>query len=118
VSVQRLSHVVIRCADLERSRQFYEALGLRLTPERHGSGSEHYSCTLGEVVLELYPFAGKATSGLRLGLVVSNLERALESLRAKGIAVNIRDGGAAKVSDPDGHQIALEQDQPVGWPVS
>jgi catechol 2,3-dioxygenase-like lactoylglutathione lyase family enzyme len=113
VSVTRLSHVVLRCADLEQSQQFYETIGLQLNPERHGAGSKHYSCSLGAVVLELYPFTGKSTSGLRLGLVVSNLEDILESLKAKKTAVTATDGATATLADPDGHQIVLEQEQPA-----
>lgn len=35
--------LVLRCADLERSRLFYELLGLRFTRHAHGSGLEHYA---------------------------------------------------------------------------
>jgi catechol 2,3-dioxygenase-like lactoylglutathione lyase family enzyme len=38
-----LDHVVLRCADLERSRAFYEALGLTVVPEQHGAGPAHFS---------------------------------------------------------------------------
>ena len=45
-NVVELSLVVLRCADLERTRRFYEALGLTLMPEQHGSGPRHYSARL------------------------------------------------------------------------
>ena len=109
MSVRRVSLLVLRCADLERSRLFYEALGLQLNPEQHGAGSKHYSCAVGGLTLELYPLAGKSTSGLRLGLVVSGLDRAVGSLRAKGITVTAIDEASAIVADPDGHQITLEE---------
>jgi len=67
MSVRSLAYVVLRCADLERSRGFYEALGLRLSAEQHGKGPKHYASNVGGVVLELYPLAGNLTSGLRLG---------------------------------------------------
>jgi lactoylglutathione lyase len=117
VSVPGLSYIVFRCADLERSRQFYETLGLQLTLEQHGNGLKHYSCDLGGVTLELYPLAARSTSGLRLGLVVSDLGRVMTSLRSKAMAVTMRSSegtASATVTDPDGHQIELEQERPAG----
>lgn len=32
-----LDHLVVRCADLEASRAFYEAIGLVFAKERHGA---------------------------------------------------------------------------------
>jgi lactoylglutathione lyase len=112
--VQSLSYIVLRCADLERSRQFYEALGLRLSVEQHGTGSRHYSCDVGGIVLELYPLAGKATSGARVGLVVSDLDRVIQAVRSFGAEVATGSSGSAMVVDPDGHQIALEMKRPAG----
>src|SRR2546426_1675331 len=71
--VLAISLVVLRSADVERARVFYEALGLRLTEEQHRDGPRHYSATLGAVVLEIYPRSNLDTRGLRLGLVVSDL---------------------------------------------
>ena len=51
MSVRGLSYVVLRCVDLERTREFYEAMGLQLVPEQHGSGLKHYSCDVGGVIL-------------------------------------------------------------------
>ena len=112
LTVPRLSYVVLRCADLERSRQFYESIGLRLVAEQHGTGAKHYSCDLGGVTLELYPFAGKSTSGLRIGLVVPELQRVVEALRSSATVVSTNDSNgttSATVTDPDGHQISLEE---------
>jgi len=109
VSVRGFSYVVLRCADLERTRQFYEALGLQLVPEQHGSGLKHYSSDVGGVILEFYPFAGKPTSGLQLGLVVPDIGRVIESLRSWTTVTMDDSGGAAVVTirDPDGHRIEL-----------
>jgi lactoylglutathione lyase len=114
MSVRSVSYVVLRCSDLERSRQFYETIGLQLIPEQHGKGSKHYSCALGDLVLELYPSAGKLTSGLRVGFVVSDLDQVLASVRAKGVAVTTTGNASATLTDPDGHEIALEQERSAG----
>lgn len=104
-----LEYVVLRCVDLERSRIFYEALGLDLVSEQHGTGARHYSCNLGDVVVELYPTSTKQTSNVRLGLRMSNTGDAIDALTRIGADVLRVDAGgsSAVVRDPDGHEIAL-----------
>lgn len=51
----RLRTLVLRCADIDRSRAFYAALGMVFEFEQHGNASGHYSTNLGGLVLELYP---------------------------------------------------------------
>jgi lactoylglutathione lyase len=107
-----LDHVVLRCADLERSRAFYEALGLVLVPEQHGAGAPHYSCTLGPTVLEIYPARGKPSSGVRLGLRVPDVEGALEALRSMEADIVRTDTEgttpSAVLRDPDGNEVVLQ----------
>lgn len=107
-----LEYVVLRCADLERSRAFYEALGLVLVAEQHGQGAPHYSCTVGRIVLELYPQSGRATSGARLGFRVANVAATVEAMKGVGAdVVRVATAGAspsALLRDPDGHEIALQ----------
>ena len=83
-----LSLVVLRVADLERSRLFYEALGLRFVTEKHGDGPEHLAAECGRAVLELYPRGdGPSSAGTRLGFRVGGERRV--------------------VADPDGHKVEL-----------
>ena len=48
MSNARLNLVVLYTGDIEKSRQFYEAIGLAFVREQH-------ACELGDIVLELYP---------------------------------------------------------------
>jgi len=111
--VLAISLVVLRSADVERARAFYEALGLRLTEEQHGDGPRHYSATLGTVVLEIYPQTNLDTRGLRLGLVVRELSASVQAaVREGGRLVRIDEGAqpaTATVTDLDGHRIELTQ---------
>jgi catechol 2,3-dioxygenase-like lactoylglutathione lyase family enzyme len=85
-----LTLIVLRCADIERSRAFYEQLGLSFTAEQHGSGPQHLACVLDDgAVLELYPRSARTTQGLRFGL------------RLRG------PGEPRTIEDPDGHGVAL-----------
>lgn len=104
-----LEYLVLRCRDLERTRLFYEALGLRFTAERHGGGSEHWACEVGGVVLELYPAkGGERAEPARLGLRVEELESACDRLRAAGFSAPQREHGAV-LRDPDGRAVELRQ---------
>lgn len=107
----RLTLLVLRCRDLEVSRRFYEALGLLLTTEQHGTGPTHYSCQLGVLVLELYP-GGTSTNYVRLGIAVSNIAVAIEAIQARGGRV-AREPSAqyptAVVRDPDENAVELSE---------
>lgn len=107
----RLTSLVLRCSDLERSRTFYEVLGLRFTPEQHETGPRHYSTQLSDTLLELYPQKA-VVAPIRLGLAVDALERRLEALVAAGAVVVSKDLAArhALVRDPDGHTLDLTQE--------
>jgi catechol 2,3-dioxygenase-like lactoylglutathione lyase family enzyme len=104
-----LALFVLRCADLEASARFYRALGLRLQPERHGTGPAHYSCALEGIVLELYPEQGKTTA-TRLGFDVDDpLTSAQYALQTLGLAPDRATVGPESVSicDPDGNVVVL-----------
>ena len=94
----QLTLIVLRVSDLERSRAFYAELGFDLVLEQHGDGPVHYACTLGELVLELYPHA--QPSNVRLGLRVSmeTVTRVQAQLIREAVYV---------VRDPDGNAIEL-----------
>lgn len=104
-----LTYLVLRCADLERSRCFYEALGLTLIAEQHGAGPRHYTCHLGEVVFELYPRGSRQGSDVRLGIRVADLAATVDAVREAGGEVVRADADEALVRDPDGHSIHLAQ---------
>jgi catechol 2,3-dioxygenase-like lactoylglutathione lyase family enzyme len=112
MKISALTLIVLRCADLERARQFYEALGLTLVAEKHGTGSCHYSTRVGGTVLELYPQGGAETRGLRLGFLVSDLAAALPLVERAGgtvVRAELAADASAIVKDPDGHTIELSQ---------
>jgi lactoylglutathione lyase len=113
-----LSLIVLRCADLEVSRVFFATLGLDLTAEQHESGPVHYSCQLGDWVLELYPgksgsAPSRTSAGATLhGFRVDSLDAVIASLQALGTEIvhPLSDspwGQRAVVLDPDGRAIEL-----------
>lgn len=110
-----LNLVVIRSGDLERSKSFYEAIGLQFSKERHGSGPEHLAAQLGNLVFEIYPRGiGRETVGVRLGFEVASIDAAIFAVEKLGAEVkspptNGPWGQRAVVVDPDGHHVEIVQ---------
>jgi catechol 2,3-dioxygenase-like lactoylglutathione lyase family enzyme len=110
----KLTLFVLRVTDLERSRAFYACLGLELVSEQHGNGPPHYSCRLGDPVMELYPASDQQPrSNVRLGLQVTKeaLQRLHSSSYVREPPRLIRqrdDADVFVVRDPDENAIELE----------
>jgi hypothetical protein len=105
--------IVLYASDIARSKDFYEALGLKFVSERHG-GPEHYACQLDASVLEIYPRkdAPTGTLPLRLGFHVDSVDEAVERLGRSGARVispakDSRWGRRAVVEDPDGYAVEI-----------
>jgi len=103
----KLNLLVLRCKEIETSKNFYEKLGLKFIKEQHGKGAVHYATYVGEVTLELYPLKdGFETEQSRLGFTV-----------AKSFLANMEDEIVSKyefdgqrvfvVQDPDGRKVEL-----------
>ena len=108
-----ISLVVVRTEDLERSRAFYDLLGLALVFEQHGSGPKHYSFTSAGTVFELYPAgAARPDKSTRLGFSVHDVNSVVDRLQGAGheIAESPKVRGSevcAVVVDPDGRKVEL-----------
>ena len=110
----QLNLLVLRVDDVDRSRTFYESLGLMFVAERHGNGPEHFSSTLGETVLELYPRSSAgAISTIRLGFAVDDLAsvqaRAVTCGGVEKSAQSTLWGLRAVLIDPDGNRVVVVQ---------
>ena len=104
-----ISLLVIRCQDIEVSKNFYELLGLSFVKEKHGGGPTHYSCESDGCVFELYPNKGEPPKDRnRLGFKVVNRTGILknmvvtESYEFLGNTIYI-------VTDPDGRKVELSE---------
>ncbi len=105
-----IAHLVLRVADIERSRSFYGALGLEFVAEKHGEGPRHYACEEGATVLELYPRGGRSPGVIRLGLRIDSARLAEAELRKLGrLEIVGRDAATRTMTirDPDGNTIDL-----------
>ncbi len=112
-----LNLVVLKTPQVDRLRAFYQALGVSLAEEQHGSGPVHYVGQVGETVLEIYPLpdeGGMADTTTRLGFTVEQLAEVIQALREAGTVVTSEPrqtawGLRAVVRDPDGRAVELYQ---------
>lgn len=112
----KLNLVVLRVANPEFVARFYSALGMSFVREQHGTGPEHFSGSVGGMLLELYPAVDGSTANLiRLGFSVPSVASAVEAaLQAGGSLVSESKPGPwgirAVIADPAGHKVEpLEQ---------
>jgi lactoylglutathione lyase len=97
--------LVLRCADLDMSAKFYEALGLSFEREQHGNGPPHLSCQMSWGVLELYPASQRfpAECSTRLAFRVDS-PNAVE-LRLQKLGLHVGGAEPDVVHDPDGRRV-------------
>lgn len=114
-----LNLLVLRCADIDRARAFYEHFGLRFAKHAHGSGPQHYAHEDERGVFELYPAKHSAAPGAvdqtGLGFAVGDLAATRAALAAAGFACGeIADqpwGQTFVARDPDGRRVEVSRNQ-------
>ncbi|HZV00744.1 MAG TPA: VOC family protein [Planctomycetota bacterium] len=119
MTVPRVSLIVLRARDVERTLEFYRALGLKFVEEKHGSGPVHFSSTLGSTVVEVYPARSgpepdrRAPGATMLGFAVESLDVVLAAVRAFGVRVltepKDESPRRAVVEDPDARAIEITE---------
>ena len=110
-----LNLLVLRCKDIEATRQFYEKLGFSFVAEKHGAGPDHLASTNCPFVLELYPAAkDQGSDNVRLGFSVTSLSQI--SLDFQSEVISLTQTGAADgpivllLRDPDGRKVEIRQE--------
>jgi len=102
----KLKLIVLRCGNIEKSKEFYSSLGMKFTKEKHGFGPVHFSSEFNGLVFELYPVKSKKVDNLRLGLEIPDLVKIvnklniLEEYEYNSVTVRV-------IVDPDGRKIEL-----------
>lgn len=101
--------MVIRVADIERSKNFYAGLGLSFRQEQHGDGPVHYASEVNGVVIELYPASRNSpvSTSIRLGFSVDFDVLSVARIEALGGRIIRRTSQQMTVADPDGINIDL-----------
>lgn len=108
-----LNLIVLRCRDLEKSRAFYELLGMRFAKHSHDGGPEHYAHEDERGVFELYPAKGGDGDKTGLGFCVDELDGMFTRMAELGFSPKpiLEDawGRAFVVRDPDGRRMEMRE---------
>ncbi|MBJ7539712.1 VOC family protein [Marinomonas transparens] len=105
----KISLLVLRCQDIEISKDFYQLLGLTFVKEKHGSGPAHYSCEYDGCVFELYPNKGEPPEDRnRLGFKVLNRTEIINNITVTD-SYDFLGNTIIVVTDPDGRKVELSE---------
>lgn len=110
-----LSLLVIRVSDLERSRAWYERLGLEFSEEQHGDGPVHYAAAEANFVFELYPESASnpVSSAVRLGFCVQDVRAIVDAKTPSGSVAVEPDLSSGRIRavlvDPDGIKVEINE---------
>jgi lactoylglutathione lyase len=133
VVVYSLNLIVLRTHDIDRSRRFYEAIGLRFQPFQYGFGAQSVR---GPVPPDAPLVLDVKTEGmppphtyveihtlrreepipkLQIGFYVSSVDQAVRATLEAGGSLLSKPatwpyGRRAAVADPDGHRVELSED--------
>jgi lactoylglutathione lyase len=117
--VTEIASLVLFAADVDKTADFYRAIGLELEHEDHGEGPVHCATELGGVHFAIYPTevsgrapARRAAGSSFPGFCVGALDDVTASLRRTGATVLTEHeqmpwGWQVVVEDPDGRAIEV-----------
>jgi len=107
--------IVLRTSDTKRLADFYSLFGLTFDYHKHGNSPLHYSASIGQTVLEIYPLTkgqSEADKNLRLGFGIDNFDKTVLTLKELQVSFSLEPtqtefGFMAIISDPDERKIEL-----------
>lgn len=107
--------IVIRTSDAKRLSDFYCLFGLSFDYHKHGSSPYHYSTTIGQTILEIYPLTKSQPEtgrSLRLGFAIDRFDETIKVLRDQQTVfleepAQTEFGFMTIIEDPDGRKIEL-----------
>lgn len=107
--------LVLRTTDPKRLADFYSLFGLTFDFHKHGNSPFHYSTSIGQTVLEIYPLTKSQTEAdknLRLGFGIDNFDQTVLTLKELQVSFLLEPtqtdfGFMAIISDPDERKIEL-----------
>jgi lactoylglutathione lyase len=107
--------IVLRTANIKLLSAFYANLGLTFSYHKHGNSPFHYSTSIGNTVVEIYPLNKtqiKADDNLRLGFSLDDFDSVINKLTAADTIFKMQPaptewGYMAIIEDPDGRKVEL-----------
>jgi lactoylglutathione lyase len=117
--VTEIASLVLFAAEIDKTAEFYRAIGLEFEHEDHGEGPVHFAVELAGVHFAIYPTEQSGRAPARgaagssfPGFYVADLDEVTESLRRTGARVltdhqQMPWGCRVVVEDPDGRAIEV-----------
>jgi len=107
--------LVLRTADIKQLAEFYSLLGLAFEYHKHGNSPYHYSASIKQTIIEIYPLAKnqfQPDENLRLGFSIDNFDEIIQRLKELNVPFvaepfETEFGLMAIVSDPAKRKIEL-----------
>ena len=107
--------LVLRTSNTKLLADFYSLLGLKFEYHKHDNSPYHYSATIKETILEIYPLAknqDKPDKNLRLGFGIENFDQVMITLKTSQVdfsqePTQTEFGFMTIIIDPDGRKIEL-----------
>ena len=107
--------LVIRTNNTKLLADFYSLLGFKFEYHKHDSSPYHYSTTIRETILEIYPLAKnqiETDKNLRLGFGIENFDQVMITLKTLQVdfsqePTQTEFSFMAIIIDPDGRKIEL-----------
>lgn len=107
--------IVLWTGDIKKLADFHSLFGLTFNYHKHRNSPFHYSASIGQAVLEIYPLTKSQTEAdknLRLGFSIDNFEQTVLTLKKLQIPFSLEPtqtgfGFMAIISDPDERKIEL-----------
>ena len=107
--------LVLRTSDIKKLADFYSLFGLTFDYHKHGNSLFHYSASIGQTILEIYPLTKSQTEAdknLRLGFGIDNFDQTVLALKELQVSFSLEPthtdfGFMAIISDPDERKIEL-----------
>jgi predicted enzyme related to lactoylglutathione lyase len=118
-TVTEIASLVLFAADVDKTADFYRAIGLELEHEDHGEGPVHFAIELGEVHFAIYPTEQSGRAPARRsagssfpGFYVDSLDEVTASLCSQSARLLTEHeqmpwGCRIVVEDPDGRAIEI-----------
>lgn len=107
--------LVLRTRDTKRLAVFYSLFGLTFDYHKHGNSPFHYSATIEQTVLEIYPLTKNQAGpdkNLRLGFGIDNFDNTVQKLKELEVPfllepTQMEFSFITIISDPDDRKIEL-----------
>ncbi len=109
-----LNLLVLRCKNIEASKEFYSYFNFSFNEEQHCKSPRHYAATNNNFVFELYPIdKTEYPDNCRLGFTVQNLDLLFSTFKNKcWIEKALFTRNAQKLfiaKDPDGRKVEISE---------